>query len=183
MKAFLHITTPAGHVYELPTEPIAQHRAKAMLELHKDEFADIEAALADTRELFDDSYQIKDWASNNMNWSDLSDAARLIRYTPPGDGDLWFNGEFSYHDHQAMMGELDGATLMKQPVELVLNTMALSQQLCNVTVLNGPDGAPYAALALIIGNQPIIGSYVTALQFVGNQITGGVQAAPVAPIQ
>ena len=174
MKPFLQIKTPAGHVYEIPTEPIAQNRAAAMLALHPDEFADLDAALADTRELFDDSYQIKEWASNNMNWEDLSDHARMVRYTPPTDE--WLNGEFSYHNGRAILGEVDGDTVFKQPLEMLVTTMAASQQLCNATVLNDAQGNPMAAVVVIIGNKSVIGSYLTAIQFVGDTITGAVAA-------
>lgn len=175
MKPFIQIKLPTGHLYELPSEPIAQDRAKAMQMMHPDEFPTLESALEDSRELFkDDAWNVQDWAQNNMKLDEVLAHARLVRFTPPEQS--LQDGEWSYTDAPAMVGEIDGTTIMQQPVEAVLSVMAASQQLCNVTVLNNEDGKPHAAMALIIGNEAIIGSYITALQFVGNQITG--QTAP-----
>lgn len=173
---FIHLTLPTGHVYEIPVEPIAKNRAQAMLKAHPDEFADIDAAMEDTNGLFaDDNWNIKDWAANNMNWSEIVRFAKLVRYTPPTDRQ-WHEGEWSYTDHQALLGELDGSTLMAQPVELVMHTMASAQQLCNVTVLHGDEKQPYGAFVMIIGHAPVLQQYMTALQFVTDRITP--QAAP-----
>lgn len=175
MKPFTQIALPTGHFYELPTEAIAQHRAAVMQKAHPDEFATLESALEDSRELFkDDDYNIQDWAQNNMQQDEVLSHARLVRFTPPEQS--LQEGTWATSDQPAMSGEIDGSTIMQHTVESVLSVMAASQQLCNVTVLNGEDGKPHAAMALIIGNEAIIGSYLTALQFVGNQITG--QTAP-----
>lgn len=179
MKPFTRIAFPSGHVYEIDTAAIAQSRASSMQGLHPDEFPTLEAALEDTTELFkEDDFAIQDWARNNMNWSDLSQAARLIRFRP-AILDHVNDCEWSHHEARAMIGEIDGDTVMQQPVEMVLNTMALSQQLCNVTVLNGPDGKPYAAMALIIGNEHVVGAYLQAMQLVGNSLTAVPQDAAV----
>lgn len=170
MKTFIQIALPTGHVYEVATRVVAESRAKSMQALHSSEFPTLEDAMADTTELFaEDTYQIKDWALNQMQPDELLSAARLVRFTPP-DQDLQY-GEWTYSDHPAPLAELGGDEIMKHPVESVLSTMAASGQLCNVTVLNGPDGNAHAAMALIIGDQNIIGSYIAALQFVGDKIT------------
>lgn len=177
MKPFIQIAFPAGQVFEIATSVVAEDRAKAMQIAHPDEFPTIEAAREDTNELFkDDSYEIQDWARNNMNWPELAPHARLIRFTPP-ELDHVNGAEWSFHDAPAIVGELDGDTILAQPLEMVLSTMALSQQLCNVTVLNGIDGKPYAALALIVGNEHALGAYLQALQLVGNSLTAGQQPA------
>lgn len=176
MKKFLQITMSNGHVYEVPTSVIADNRATAMAALHPGEFATLSDAKEDTTALFDDdSFQIEDWAKNQMNWSEIVPHAKLIRALPRSSG--WPNVEVTYHDHQALLGELDGDVIMSQPVELIMHTMATSGQLCNVTVLNGQDGKPYAAMALMFGNEAVINSYLTGLQFVGQQLTMGAQAA------
>ena len=178
MKAFIQIALAAGQVYEIPVAAVASSRAQAMLELHADEFPTIVEAMGDTVELFnDDMGQVRDWALNNMNWNDLEPVARLVRFTPP-DLDLQA-GEWTYHDHRAITGELDGATVMKSPVELVATVMMESQQLCNVTVLNGADGEPFGAVAVIIGSKQIVGAYLNTLKFTGDQITSGMPAATV----
>lgn len=115
-------------------------------------------------------------AANNMNWSDLEQHARLIRFTPP-DMREWYTGEFSYHDLPSMLGEVDGASLMQQPLELTLNVMAASGQLCNISVMNAPDGQPFAAVAVMLGNNAVLNPFLTALQYVAGQF------APAAPAQ
>lgn len=169
MKPFIQIALPTGHVYEVAARVVAENRAKVMQELHSQEFPTLDAAIADTSELFEDGYEIKDWALNQMNPEEILATARLVRFTPP-EQDLQY-GAWTYSDHPAPVAELDGNEIMQHPVESVLSTMAASNQLCNVTVLNGPDGNPHAAMALVIGDASIIGAYIAALQFVGDKIT------------
>jgi hypothetical protein len=178
MKQFIQITLNTGHVYEIPTSVIANDRAQSMLLAHPEEFADIDAALEDTTGLFaDDSFNIQDWAANNMNWEELLPQAKLVRFKPPVS-QPWHEGEFSFHDAPALMGELDGETIMKQPVELIMHTMAMQGQLCNATVLHGADGKPYGAFVMIIGNRPVINTYLNGLQFVGDMLTKQAGAEP-----
>lgn len=174
MKPFTQIAFTSGPVFEIPTDVIAKNRAATMREMHADEFPTESDAMRDTVEYFtDDNAMIEDWARNNMNWStDLEPSARLIRFTPPAL-DHVNDAEWSHNDMPGMVGELDAETIMRQPVEMVLSTMAVSQQLCNVTELNSPEGTPHAAMALIIGNANIIGAYVQAMQMVGDAITSG----------
>jgi hypothetical protein len=177
MKSFFQINSPTGHVYELPVSVVAEHRANTMLELHSDEFATLEEAMADTSELFkDDLFSIKDWCQNNMNWSDLEQHSRLIRFTPPDTA--WPEGEWTYHGYRAVVGELDGAAIMKSPVEFVATVMAEAQQLCNVTVLNDQAGNPFGAIVVIVGAPPVIGAYIKALQITGDHITAAPAGAP-----
>lgn len=177
MKNFIQIAMPTGHVYEIPTSVIANNRANSMLAAHPDEFADLAAALEDTQGLFaDDSWNIKEWAANNMNWDELQPHAKLIRFKQDTDHQ-WYEGEFTYHDMPALLGELDGATIMHQPVELIMQTMATAGILCNVTVMNGTNGQPCGAFALIVGDAGVVNSYLTALQFTGNVLTGQDDAA------
>lgn len=170
MKNFIQIALKTGHVYEIPTSTVVDNRAAYYHAQRPDEFPTLESAKEDTIGLFDDASQIADWAANNMNWSELAPTSKLIRFNPPTE-QPWHDGDWSFHDTPALMGELDGETIMKQPAELIMHTMAMSGQLCNVTVLNGPDGAAYGAFAMIIGNVPVINSYIQALQFVGNMLT------------
>lgn len=180
MKKFIQITLNTGHVYEIPTGAIVENRAAYYHANKPEEFPTLDDAKDDTVGLFDDATQIADWAANNMNWDELLPNAKLIRFKPPAE-QPWHEGEMSFHDTPALMGELDGTTIMKQPVELVMHTMAMTGQLCNVTILNGPDGAPYGAFAMIIGNAPVINSYITALQFTGDMLTKTPdQEAPAA---
>lgn len=176
MKPYVQIALSTGHVFEVATETIAAHRAKIMLELHPSEFADLDASLADTREVFDDALEVRDWALNNMRPEEYVSSARLVRFVPPEQD---FNtAEWSFHDHNAIMGELDGDKIMRQPVEAVLSTLAAANQLCNVTVLNGVDGKPFAMMSLVIGNENVIGAFVTALRFTADKVAGAAGITP-----
>lgn len=173
MKPFIQISLPTGHVYEITTAVIAQHRAKFYFDISEEgEFPTLEASLADTIEVFDDASEIRNWAMIHMDMNQLAATSRLVRFTAPSHD--WQAADWSYHDHNAMMGELEADHIMSSPVEAVLSTMAASNQLCNVTVLNGDDSKPYAAMALIIGNEPIICTFVAALQFAGEHVSASL---------
>ena len=177
MKSIIHIALATGHVYELPLAAIAAHRAAVMLELHKDEFENMEQAMADTVELFnDDLWNAKDWACNNMKWSDLDSHARLIRFNPKTI-DI-SDGDWTYHEHPALMGELEAETIMQSPVEFVVTTMAASKHMCNVTVLNAEDGQPFGLVVLVHGTPEVTNEFLNGLQAIGNAIAGDTPASP-----
>lgn len=174
MKPYIQIALATGHVFEVKTDVIAKNRAAVMLAYHPDEFKNLDEALVDTVELFDDADEIRDWALNNMNPPDYIGSARLVRFIAPEQD---FNtSEWSYHDQAALMGELDGEQILRQPVEAVLSVLAASGQLCNVTVLNGEDGKPFGMMAVVIGNEPIVGAFISTLQYTAGQLSNGAPA-------
>ena len=69
----LVLQMPDGSEWGVPVEVIARNRA----EHYKSEFGDdVERSLAeDTMPLFEDDYEIEEWASNNMNWQDVKGCA------------------------------------------------------------------------------------------------------------
>jgi hypothetical protein len=82
MNRVLTVAMRDGSVWAVPVSVIAEERARA----YASEFeGDLERSLAeDTLPLFRDSeYEIKDWAVNNMNWSDVAHAAYLLRPPAP----------------------------------------------------------------------------------------------------
>ena len=97
----LAITLPDGSVWGVPVEIIARNRAKD----YAGEFnGDVEFSMReDTVPLFqDEDSEIRDWASNNMNWSDveahaikLKDANKL---TNDDFEEAWANGEWEIVD-------------------------------------------------------------------------------------
>lgn len=176
MKPFIQIALAAGHVYELPTEVIAQHRAKTMQELHSSEFPTLETALADTRELFADDYNISDWAQNNMNPSDYHQHLRLVRFNVPAKD--FVNAEWSAHAAPSIVGEFDGEQVMATPVEAVMAVMSEAGQLCNITVFNDVNGEPFGAAVMLTGGPHAVSSFVTALQFTHDKLVEANQLAP-----
>lgn len=171
MKPFTRIAVSTGHVFEVATEVIARDRAAAMLANHPDEFANLDEAMADTVELFDDGYAIRDWALNNMNPDEYISGARLVRFLAPEQD--FDSAEWSHHDLPSIVGELDGEQILRQPVEFVLSTMAASRQMVSVTVLNDGQSKPFGAMVLLLGDKPILDSFITALQFTSNHIANG----------
>lgn len=91
----LVIDLPDGSKWGVPLEMIARDRAKHYA---KEFDGDIERSLAeDTLPLFEsDSFEVEDWASNNMNWSDVSAQAKCLKpagLTESDFQDAWCNGE------------------------------------------------------------------------------------------
>lgn len=96
MKKALRVQMPDGSKWDVPIKIIAWDRAKH----YAHEFGgDIERSLKDdTMPLFEDhDYEIKDWACNNMNWSDVKDhAAKVSDQAPMTEDDFqegWCNGD------------------------------------------------------------------------------------------
>lgn len=88
-----------GSEWAIPVDFIARHRATH----YAHEFdGDVEKSLAeDTMPLFnEDPFEVEDWASNNMNWSDVSSVAfRTTQEPPPCDYEEgWVNGPKSVMD-------------------------------------------------------------------------------------
>lgn len=77
MKTF-RITFSDRTVWEVPAEVIACHRAHyyAQRDAERGE-GDYESNFADEkRYALSQNYELKDWAANNMDWSDVKDEAR-----------------------------------------------------------------------------------------------------------
>lgn len=75
---------PDGSKWGVPVEVIARNRAA----YYAHEFdGDVERSLKeDTLPLFEsDDYDVEDWASNNMNWSDVAQHAKKIQEAPAPD--------------------------------------------------------------------------------------------------
>ena len=88
-----------GSVWAVPVDVIARNRA----EHYAKEFdGDVERSLAeDTIPLFDaDNYEIEDWASNNMLWSDFDGLQVKVSDIPhigPSE-EWWSNGSKGFLD-------------------------------------------------------------------------------------
>jgi hypothetical protein len=81
---------PDGSKYDVPAEVIARSRAL--------NYSDGDESCDEYRNEYDftikDPYELKDWAANNMNWSDVQDYA--VKAMEPNLGDFqegWMNGE------------------------------------------------------------------------------------------
>lgn len=88
----LRIRMGDGSVWGVPVRAIAEHRAKD----YASEFDnDVARSLAeDTEPLFEDDYEVEDWAANNMNWDDVAPLARCVQSAPKPDmQEGWVNGK------------------------------------------------------------------------------------------
>lgn len=74
MKKYLVVTMPDHSRWRIPAQFIAEHRARYYVEHYEDApaFGD-EVAIA-----LSDDYELKDWASNNMNWADVVKVAERL---------------------------------------------------------------------------------------------------------
>lgn len=92
MKKYMTVEMPDKSVWRVPVAVIASNRAEA----YKHEFNDdsFRSLIENTIPLFkDDEYEIKDWAQNNMNWSDVLKHAEMVSFGNVDYQDGWVNGE------------------------------------------------------------------------------------------
>jgi len=165
LKPYFQVKFQDGSVFEVPTIIVAQDRAAYYHERDKDEFPTLDDALKDTTELFaSDTYEIEDWAHNNMNWDELAPHARLVSHDP-AERD-WANSELSFHDARAETAQASDETpIMGLPMELALARMGAGGNVCNVLQIGDAEGdAPIAAVALIQGGPQAVGYFVGGLQ-------------------
>ncbi|MCK4706136.1 MAG: hypothetical protein KAT90_11690 [Gammaproteobacteria bacterium] len=89
----LVVTMPDGSKWAVSVMDIASHRAVFFA---KDFGGDIKKSLKEgTEPLFEsDSYEIRDWAANNMNWDDVKVFAKRIKLAVCDFEDGWINGEY-----------------------------------------------------------------------------------------
>lgn len=96
-KKHLIVDMPDGLTYAIPAELIARNRAEYYA--HKEYGGDVAESLRDdTIPLFeDDAYNIRDWAANNLNWSDVKTKAIVLKKKIDEDlfEEAWVNGEWS----------------------------------------------------------------------------------------
>jgi hypothetical protein len=85
-------------MWDIPVDVIARDRAKYYAEERGEFDGNVEESLKqDTLPLFDsDEYEIRDWASNNMDWADVE---RFAAYVGKDEylsdyQDGWINGEY-----------------------------------------------------------------------------------------
>ena len=88
----LRITMPDGSKWDVPVKFVALDRAK----YYAKEFDDNSdrSLMEDTMPLFNsDTYQIKDWAANNMDWDDVKENAIMVSSPECDYQEGWVNGE------------------------------------------------------------------------------------------
>jgi hypothetical protein len=99
MKKFIKIRFSNGEVYEIPAEVIALERTNY--------YTTADGVAKDSAEWFEeykfsleDNYELEDWLTNNMNWSDIKDQAVLIKdETDYNYDDEFFEAEIDVVEH------------------------------------------------------------------------------------
>lgn len=92
----LFVDMPDGLTYGIPVELIARHRAESYVDEFDNDIT--KSLLEDTIPYFEErDYNIRDWASNNMNWSEVKAHAMVLtkKIEPDLYDDAWCNGEWS----------------------------------------------------------------------------------------
>ena len=98
---YLRITMPDGSRWDVPVNAIAWNRANYYASSAKSTLSFAEA-MKETNELFDAySYEIEDWAANNMDWdkdklhAEEVEPASAVEYQ-----EGWVNGEKEIIEHE-----------------------------------------------------------------------------------
>lgn len=96
LSKHMMINMPDGLIYGVSIETIARHRAEYYA--GKDFDGDNTKSLVeDTLPLFEsDESEIRDWASNNMNWSDVERHSIVLKKNVSKEEfqEAWVNGEY-----------------------------------------------------------------------------------------
>lgn len=89
---YLIVVMPDGSEWSVAVEVVAQNRALWHAKEYGGEM--YRSLEEDTMPLFNaDSYEIHDWAANNMNWSDVASFATQVKPAPTPDyQEGWVNG-------------------------------------------------------------------------------------------
>lgn len=98
------IEMPDSSERAIPVTLIAMHRASH----YADEFnGDLTKSIdEDTRPCFEaDDYEIRDWASNNMDWEDVKEWSILVSEGNVDFGKGWINGEYRVENPEVVRGQ------------------------------------------------------------------------------
>lgn len=90
------VIMPDGSQWSVPVELIAENRAKYYA---GNAGISMEASLEETWELFQDEFEISDWAKNNMDWKDVSKEAEQVVDPEPCDYEAaWSNADWEVEE-------------------------------------------------------------------------------------
>ena len=91
------VTMSDGSKWAVPVRVIAESHAAYYLSLG--DFVTMEQAMVSTMSDFEDEGEIRDWASNNMDWSEVEDFAEMVVEAPKIDWqEGWVNGDWEIID-------------------------------------------------------------------------------------
>jgi len=101
MNKKLIVTMPSGARFSVPVSAIANSRAAYYAQVDNISLED--SLNEDTIPEFADDFEIKDWAANNMDWTDVSDVSELLSGIKDADDgehlqEGWMNGDKRVED-------------------------------------------------------------------------------------
>jgi len=163
MKPVILIKFPEA-TYQVLTDVIVQNRAKYMHEHVSGEYPTIDDATAGTIKLFEDEKEIRDWAVQFMDWSDLVGSAMMISADP--DRDIT-TADWSYADGLSTPGPISAVAIDDVPLGLVLGNMMTRGSLCSFMLA----GDSLAIAAIHTSDPEILGAYAKALKQLTEQIS------------
>ena len=95
-KKYLRVTMGDGSKWDIPARLIAEDRARyyTKRDTGKESGIEFDKAFEELiADALEDTYEIIDWASNNMNWSDVEDVAENASVMEVDFQEGWVNGE------------------------------------------------------------------------------------------
>jgi len=95
-QKYLRVTMEDGSKWDVPAKPIAEVRARcyAKHDTGKESGPEFDKVFNElVEDALEDTYEIIDWASNNMNWSDVKDVAVKVSTMEVDFQEGWVNGD------------------------------------------------------------------------------------------
>ena len=95
-EKYLRVTMGDGSKWDVPARPIAEARARcyAKSDTGKESGSEFDKVFKEELEItLEDTFLIEDWASNNMNWSDVKDVAEKVSVMEVDFQEGWVNGD------------------------------------------------------------------------------------------
>lgn len=162
MKPYLNVKFADGYIYEVPTIVIATDRANHFHANYKEEFPTFDDALKETVAVFDDTFEIEDWAKNNMNWEEIEPHSKIIGFEPPERS--WFESEIEFVDEPTnLTPPSKEENLLSVPLIFALSRIALMNRFCSIVGLDAEDSSTVAAFVLIKGGPDVVDFYTKGL--------------------
>ena len=173
MKDYLHVTFSNGFTYQIPVKVIVEHRSKTLHETNADEFPTLAEAMTDTEDLFaSDTYEIEDWAKNNMNWTDVNSEAVLVDVTQIDLEQEWISAAVEISAEKLKISELlkSKKPFLSLPMEFLISYMDEKDLPISIFSLSANQDEVMGAVVSIVG--PNTDFFIAAIKHANNIIYG-----------
>ena len=158
---FIILKLESGPVYKLPIQPIIDNRAAYYHKDRPEEFPTLESAIEDTKQFFSDTFEIREWALNNMDWDDLLKHMAMIGFVAPEQD--FSSAEWKFVDEDPAAFVDPSANIFHMPLELLLGMHAQAGESCTTAAFSwAPDSPPFSAISIMSGE--MLPTYIAALE-------------------